>query len=256
MRHTTRLLLLSSLLLSAGLTAHCQEHHAVILSDTVPQQIIYHTGYTVSYNADTHTPNWVSWELSKERASATTVSRSGNDFLPDPQADDGMDTRHYSHSGYQRGHMCPAADNKMSETAMRESFYLTNICPQDGVLNEGLWNELEQRCRYLAKKHGSLTIVCGPVFGADFERIGQKGIGVPQAFFKAVLGPGNELIGFIMPNAPEDPEKDIFSYAVPVDRIEELTGIDLFPELPDSIEDKAEKSFDKQFWEIRNWKKK
>ena len=221
-------------------------------------QTIEHDSYTTVYSPSLHIPVLVSWTLTSERAAASAVSRSGYEFTPDPEANDGMDTRFYSRSGYDRGHMCPAADNKHSDTAMRESFYLTNICPQDRTLNAGLWNELEQRCRYLARKYGTMRIECGPVLAESPQRIGEKGIAVPEAFFKAVLVRKDgvwQAAGFIMPNRALDPEEDIFKYLVTVDEIEKATGLDLFGDLAESEQKAAESRTDKSVWEIRNWKK-
>lgn len=108
-------------------------------------QVIRHTGYTVSYNAETKIPNWVAWTLTPERFEET-VSRYDK-FLPDPEVAHPVTTEDYKRSGYDRGHLCPAADNKWDEQAMRESFYMTNVCPQDHNLNRGDWKELEEACR-------------------------------------------------------------------------------------------------------------
>ena len=110
-------------------------------------QVIRHTGYTVSYNAETKIPNWVAWTLTPERFEET-VSRYDK-FLPDPEVAHPVTTEDYKRSGYDRGHLCPAADNKWDEQAMRESFYMTNVCPQDHNLNRGDWKELEEACRYM-----------------------------------------------------------------------------------------------------------
>lgn len=95
-----------------------------------PEQIIQRDGYTVSYNKETRLPNWVAWHLTADRLTGN-ANRKGIEFeedtdVPSPRATDSD----YSRSGYDRGHMCPAGDNKWSKTAMRQSFLFTNICPQ------------------------------------------------------------------------------------------------------------------------------
>ena len=114
--------------------------------------MIRHTGYTVSYNAETKIPNWVAWTLTPERFEET-VSRYDK-FLPDPEVVIPVTTEDYKRSGYDRGHLCPAADNKWDEQAMRESFYMTNVCPQDHNLNRGDWKELEEACRDWTMENG------------------------------------------------------------------------------------------------------
>lgn len=86
-------------------------------------------------------------------------------FLPDPDLPESqaVTTDDYKRSGMDRGHMCPAGDNRWHWKAMQESFYMTNICPQNHNLNRGDWKELEDACRLWTKKEGKLYIVCGPV---------------------------------------------------------------------------------------------
>ena len=149
-------------------------------------QVIRHTGYTVSYNAETKIPNWVAWTLTPERFEET-VSRYDK-FLPDPEVANPVTTEDYKRSGYDRGHLCPAGDNKWDREAMIESFYMTNICPQHHNLNRGDWNELEQKCRKWVKKNSCLYIVAGPIFyDRKPQTIGEHKVAVPDAFFKVIL---------------------------------------------------------------------
>ena len=109
----------------------------------------------------------------------------------------------YHESGWTRGHMCTAADNKWDAEAMRESNLLTNICPQHASLNTELWNVIERDCRKWAKRYGEVYIVCGPVLlNREHETIGDNKIVVPEAFFKVILRlkPEPAAIGFIVRN--------------------------------------------------------
>ena len=142
-----------------------------------------------------------------------------------------------------RGHMCPAGDNRWHWKAMQESFYMTNICPQNHNLNRGDWKELEEACRRWAQKEGRIYIVCGPVlYDRRHRTIGKKHkITVPEAFFKVILCTDSnppKAIGFIYKNAPGNHPLD--SYVNTVDEVERITGIDFFPALPDEIEEKVE----------------
>ena len=111
------------------------------------EQIICHTGYTVSYNSDWKIPNWVAYELTKEEVGGA-VERY-DVFMPDPvvPSDESATTYDYKGTGWDRGHMAPAGDMKWSEQAMKESFYLSNICPQNKKLNSGIWKDLEEQVR-------------------------------------------------------------------------------------------------------------
>ena len=155
----------------------------------------------------------------------------------------------YRGSGWSRGHMCPAGDNKWDSEAMRESNLLTNICPQHESLNSGLWNVIERDCRKWAKKYGKIYIVCGPVFlNKEHETIGKNKIVVPEAFFKVILRltPKPASIGFIVRNNEGKKKKD--QYINTIDDVERITGIDFFPALPDSIENKIESYANIQDW--------
>lgn len=198
--------------------------------------ILRHTGFTVSYNGNTLCPNWVAWELTPEEASADLTGRT-DFFTTDPLVKGRQaQYRDYSRNGknLDRGHMAPSADFKWSKEANSETFYLTNICPQDHTLNEGLWLETEQRCRVWVKALGTpADIVCGPVFDKTNERIGESGVAVPLAFFKAVrmtVDGEQRAIVFLLPNAPIDPGRDLFGYVITIKELTALTGLSPFPD--------------------------
>ena len=209
-------------------------------------QIIRHIGYTTSYNAETKIPNYVAWTLTPERFE-DVVSRTDK-FLPDPEVADPVTTDDYRNSGYDRGHMCPAADNKWDKEAMRESFYMTNVCPQHHNLNRGDWKELEDACRDWTMECGKLHVVAGPIlYNKRHRRIGDSRVVVPEAFFKVILCPDPlKAIGFIYKNTSGNHPLD--AYVNSVDEVERITGMDFFPNLPDSIEEVVEKAYDLDEW--------
>ncbi len=215
----------------------------------VPEQILHRTGYTVSYNRTTMLPNWVAWHLTAAHADGKE-KRGGINFqedsdVPSPRATD----TDYRSSGYDRGHMCPAGDNKWSKAAMTESFLFTNICPQAPSLNRGDWNEMELACRRWAKEYGDLYIVCGPIlYKGKHKTIGKNRVTVPEAFFKVILCTKGtpKAIGFIYKNGDGNRPKG--DYANTVDEVERITGIDFFPSLPDKIENKVEASMSLSDW--------
>ena len=207
-----------------------------------PEQILKRTGYVASYNKTTLLPNWVAWHLTAERTEGS-AKRSGVDFaedteVPEPRATDWD----YYNSGYDRGHMCPAADNKWSKKAMQESFYMSNICPQNQKLNRDDWGDLEDTCRKWARKYGTVYIACGPIYDKSKpERIGKHQVAVPDRFFKVVLINNRKnpiAMGFIFPNAAH--HQKLEKYMSSVDDVEKATGLDFFSRLPDSIENRIE----------------
>lgn len=214
-----------------------------------PETILYRTGYTTSYNAQNKIPNWVAWELTPSRL-IERESRT-NDFLPDPDLSEkeAVTTNDYKGAGIDRGHMCPAGDNKWKKKAMVESFYMTNICPQNHNLNRGDWKELEEMCRDWARKEGKIYIVCGPIlYNKKPKTIGKHKVVVPDAFFKVILAMGKhpKAIGFIYKNASGNKPLDF--YVNTIDEVERITGIDFFPALSDDVENTVEASYNLKDW--------
>ena len=221
------------------------------LNNHQPEQVIEHLGYTVSYNPKWLVPNWVAYELTNSESDGE--QERSNHFKPDPLVKgDPVTTSDYSKSGYDRGHMAPAADMKWSEQAMRESFYMTNICPQIHNLNAGDWKDLEELAREWARKYGSIYIACGPIVEANYQTIGKShSIAVPSAFYKVFLRKtrkGWASIGFIMPNKAGN--RPLMTYMLTVDEIEEQSGIDFFYNLPDSIESQVENTYSISDWSL------
>ncbi|MCC8037470.1 MAG: DNA/RNA non-specific endonuclease [Bacteroidales bacterium] len=220
----------------------------VITAPGLPEQIINYKGMTVSFNASTHNPNWVAWELTRDEA-AGEEPRS-NKFHADPDVHGCATPDDYRNSGFDRGHMAPAGDMKWSQKAMEESFTMTNICPQAKALNTGAWKKLEEKCRLWADRDSALVIVCGPVPGDPVDLyIGTSQVVVPQRFFKVILAPYANPprgIGFIMPN--ERVEGGMQRAAVSIDEVERVTGHDFFSALPDSIENVIEAQCNFNLW--------
>lgn len=203
-------------------------------------QVKSYEGFTLSFNADNHTPNWVGWELLKEETDGEN-SRSNN-FWHDDDIEGCPVTGDYTRSGYDRGHMCPAADQKWSAEAMQDCFVLANICPQDHSLNSGAWATLEKKERLWAQRDSCLVIIAGPIYEkTDTKRIGDIGVRVPSAFFKVIAAPYLDQprgIAFIYPNMSSP--GNMQNYVVTIDDVEQLTGFDFLSSLPDDIENKIE----------------
>lgn len=217
----------------------------------MPQQILENAAYVSSFNSETLLPNWVAWRLTADHVNGT-AKRKDAAFTPDDRIDEAhrVTTYDYMRSGYARGHLCPAGDNKWSKEAMEQCFLMTNICPQDHGLNIGDWNEMESQCRRWAEKYGEIYIVCGPIlFKGKHKRIGKAHkVVVPEAFFKVVLCLEGEPkgIGFIYRN--EDGNRPKGDYVNTIDQVERITGLDFFPTLPDGVEKKVEANADIEEW--------
>lgn len=206
-------------------------------------QIVRHAGYTLCYREKFEQAEWVAYTLDAEKLQKN-ASRQ-NDFRPDPlvktysaQNDD------YRKSGYDRGHLAPAADMAYSQIAMSESFFFSNMTPQDHDFNAGIWNDLEQYLRNVARKNEKLFIATGPILEKDdYPTIGANNVAVPEFFYKVVLIKNSEnlkMLAFIIPNEPC--KEKFWKFKTTVDEVERRTGIDFFYLLADELENELEKN--------------
>ena len=212
------------------------------------EDIVVHLGYTASYNHTTLCPDWVAWELTADEAAGQCNGQYS--FSWDPSVQFPKASREdYSHSGYDKGHMAPRADMKWSEQALEESYYFTNICPQNHEMNSQAWRKIEELTRRLAGCYGSVLVVCGPIFDSvNSQHIGQRCVHIPDRFFKALavrVGGEWHTVGFLVENNVQT--RSPRHYATSVDNVEAVIGRDLFPSLPEA----AESTFE---WDIFNRK--
>ncbi len=223
-----------------------KQHVARGVSDV----ILNRKAYTTSYNKQRRTPNWVAWTLTAEHTRGNLL-RDEERFEEDPQVSEPRATwQDYFNSRYDRGHMCPAGDNKWDQEAMTQSFLMTNVCPQNHKLNKDDWNDLEMQCRTWARRFGEVTIVCGPLYeSVDAPRtIGRNRVQVPTGFFKVVYRekPSPQAVAFIFRNdGSNQPWK---KQACTVDEAEQRSGIDFLYQLPNHVEDLVEANADLEQW--------
>lgn len=217
----------------------------------IPEQRLRRKAYVSSFNRTTLMPNWVAWKLTAAHTDGD-IQRKGVKFHPDDDVPEPyrVTTYDYVQSGYDRGHMCPAADNRWDRRAMDECFLMTNMCPQDHGLNAGDWNEMEMQCRRWAKEYGEVYIVAGPIlYRGKHATIGQEHrVTVPEAFFKVVLCLKGtpKAIGFIYRNTDGNRPKG--DYVNSIDEVERITGYDFFHGLNKKVQDKVEKEADLELW--------
>ncbi len=216
----------------------------------VSEILLTRKAYTTSYNKQRRTPNWVAWTLTKEHTRGNLL-RDNERFEEDTDVAEPRATwQDYYNSRYDRGHMCPAGDNKWDEEAMSQSFLMTNICPQNHGLNKDDWNDLEMQCRTWARRFGEVTIICGPLYESDEQprTIGRNHVQVPTGFFKVVYRakPEPQAVAFIFNNnGRSQPWK---KQACTVDEAEKRSGIDFLYQLPDDVEDLVEANADLEQW--------
>lgn len=218
------------------------------------EQMLNRMAYTVSYNCERLTPNWVGWVLTAEHTDGS-FERKGHKFMEDQEVPAPRATYadiREGECGYQRGHICPAGDNKWSYQAQKEAFLMTNICPQNGDLNQRDWKYLEEACRDWAKRYERIYIVAGPIFRSKRPKtVGSNGVSVPDAFFKVVLRLGEnssdtKAIGFIYENRKGHHE--MAHNVRSVDEVEAATGLDFFYQLDDKTEEAVEQESNLADW--------
>ncbi len=203
--------------------------------------LLYRKAYSVLYNTNTKVADWVSYHLTADYLNGTNSRK--NNFKPDPELSRTQRAlpNDYSSSGYDRGHMAPAADMKRSSETMAESFYLANIAPQNPYLNRhGVWRQLEDTVRKKTHQYNDIYIICGSLFTntALLKTIGKNHIAVPIYFYKIIIlrnphdhnAPELDAIAFIIEN--KNTAGSLEECITTIDSIEEISGLNFLPELP------------------------
>ena len=216
--------------------------------DTIVDRVGYALGYSEKYEQ----PLWVAYKLTATEVRSKAARRS-EDFRSDPAIPSGSAApEDYKNSGYDRGHLAPAADMSFSVQAMSESFYMSNMSPQTAGFNRGIWKDLESKVRDYALYNREIYVVTGPIFTnkEPVLTIGRNKAGVPEKYYKVLLdcsGSKPKAIGFILDNRGSN--LPLSAFAVTVDEVEEMTGLDFFSNLDDKSEDALESRCDFQEWE-------
>jgi len=200
--------------------------------------LVTNTYYCLDYSTEHKQANWVYYMLtqthitgSASRAFSFKDCRQGDIFS--------ATNKDYNRSGYDKGHLCPAADMKLSKVAMKETFQMWNMSPQVPSFNRGKWADLEALVRsYIKDLTDTLFVVTGPVFINNQGTIGKGEVTVPGFYYKAIYFPKKGGIGFLLPNKKID--GTLQGWQVSIELLEALTGIDFFPQLPKDIQAKIE----------------
>lgn len=221
-----------------------------ILPASTTGALVRHTYYALSYDEDHEQAEWVAYEITRDRLNENWAERP-NTFRPDSDVrTESATPRDYSGSGYDKGHLCPAADMAFNEAAIDESFLMSNMSPQVPAFNGGIWRELEECARDWGRKFERVYVATGPVLSqTPLGSIGFSKVTVPSAYYKVLYAPEqHRAIAFILPN--EMSTKPVMDYAVTIDAVENMTGIDFFPNLLKGLNEEIEGSLDKDAWPI------
>jgi endonuclease G, mitochondrial len=215
-------------------------------------EIIRHSAYTLGYSETHEQARWVAYQLTSSEVAGN--SRRKDNFRQDPSVSTGSaKLSDYRGSGYDRGHLAPAADMKLNSTYMSESFFMSNMSPQNPSFNRGIWKNLEETVRKMAVLSGAVYVVTGPIFSASKGQLGGSKVTIPSSYYKVILDfrePGLKAIGFILPNTASS--NPLSSFALSVDDVESRTGLDFFAGLPDDIENQLESEYDYSGWKVND----
>ena len=213
------------------------------MSDT----LLRYEAFDVLFNSDRGIADCAAYELTAGELRGTAERQVT--FMQDPGVRGCPSPADYAGSGMDRGHLVPAADLKWSVTAMGQSFFLTNICPMHKALNEGGWSKLEEKVREWTVRDSALLVFTGPVVSEGDSTLTSGRVRVPSAYYKVVLAPcvrPMRAIAFIYPNGHSGGR--LRQYAVSVDEVERLTGMDFFPALPSEEQQRLESVVNLDAW--------
>jgi endonuclease G len=225
-----------------------QEFH--YLPKTKKGILVKHTYFSLSYANKYKDAEWVAYKLTDKMIIGQADRK--NNFCFDSLVPGGtMGKDDYPGKDYDRGHLCPAEDMSFSQEATDTTFYMSNMAPQMGSFNRGIWKKLEMKVRGWVKKYKELYIISGCVLKNGLQRIGpKKDISVPMEFYKIVLvntKTDKKVIAFLLPHKKSNAA--LASFAVPVDSVEKRTGIDFFPALPNKLEKELESKVVLEGWD-------
>jgi endonuclease G len=213
--------------------------------------VIRHAAYSLEYCEKHEQAYWVAYELTK--AETERKYERTNKFIVDPKVSTGTAAAEdYAKSGYDRGHLAPAGDMAWSSKSMIESFYYSNMSPQMPGFNRGVWKRLEDLVRDWAVENESIYVVTGPILTKKLNTIGVNKVSIPEKYYKVILDykePNLKAIAFVLPN--ESSQENLSQFAVSIDSVEKLTGINFFPKLEDKLENSLEKTICVSCW---TWK--
>lgn len=224
--------------------------YEIAKSNFPDEQLLKKSATTIMFSLKHKQAYWVAYPLTVSNTAAKY--KRSNKFIPDPEIPTSSQGSNadYRKSGYDKGHLAPAADMSWDYKTMIESFYFSNMSPQNPSFNRGIWKKLEEQVRGWAMQYGKLYITTGPILNSFIEYIGTGKIGAPSYFYKAILyyNPPKpaRAIAFILKN--EGSSNPISYYVVSVDELEKRTNIDFFYQLPDNIENAVEAKSDYRLW--------
>jgi len=183
---------------------------------------IYHKNYVTVFSKSKKYPVLVNWWVTKKLTDCPTPLKRRDNFKPDPKLPIESDlSKSYLNSGYDRGHMMPAADNLcQTEEILNECFYFTNMSAQKHSLNAGDWKSLETFTRDEASKYDSVQVWCGNI--GELQKIGN--VSVPQYCWKVIYIKKQNIWKCFLFENKEQKQDGFQNNEIPMKTITKMTG--------------------------------
>lgn len=221
------------------------ENQEDLVKDNLPTTSFFITrsGYSIAYDSRTRNPLYAYEKLSSSSL-AGRVSRDNCQFKEDTRIPEIFRStlKDYQRSGYDRGHLAPAANHKGSYEEMAETFFMSNMCPQCPQFNRGYWSRFEKYVRDLTAEYQTVEVFTGPLYlpkeesdgkrYVKYQVIGENDVAVPTHFFKLLnlldINGNRETVAYILPNEEIPAKTPLDSFKTTIQKVEKAAGI-IFP---------------------------
>jgi endonuclease G, mitochondrial len=226
-------------------------HDTLLYLPSYTGELLIHDHFALSFKPEYKQAEWAAWTITKAALRLPNQKRK-TFFTEDPKlTSTELGPFAYRGSGYQRGHLVPAADVAFDTAAIAQTHYMTNMAPQKRAFNNGIWRELEQLSREWAWKYEEIHVVTGPIFLEPIQFM-KSGVAIPNSFYRVLLAETKgkkHSIGFIIAN--DLSERSIHEYATTVDEVERITKIDFFFGLFSAGEEQSvESNYNSELWPV------
>ncbi len=213
------------------------------------EKIFHHKAFSLSYNTAHTIPNWISYKVTSSEVSEEGTYKAK--YLPDPSITTRAATKkdYKDIAGYTMGQLVNYLDISHIEGAAEESFYMSNIVPMKPAFHKHIWLKTDKLVRMWVNDSVGLYVFCGPIIESPFRTIGKNKVYLPKRYYKVVYDAENKkAVAFLVRNGST--AGTLKSYSCPVSKIEEETGINFLPELPEEEAKTIKSAVDYGFWQF------
>jgi endonuclease G len=210
--------------------------------------------FTIGWSPSLKHPLWVAYHVPAEKA---YEAGKRPPFRADPSVSGSPNASAYKGTGYDRGHMAPnyAIATRFGIEAQKDTFFMSNISPQKPGLNRGPWREVEHRIADLwTARYGEIWVIVGALSLPDNrETVSGSDIDVPDAYYQVIVAQEGLNVRALAVMIPQTVPWRAYAarHLVSIDELEELTGLDFLPDLPDFIQRPLESELPSRLWPVR-----